>query len=138
MDFKPIFFIRQNLGYLADKLKRFYNSTTIGNDSAKKNIESIILTKSSMRSYISYSTFRVVQLLTTESNNDFSSMEIEIGKISDRLANLANKFESYKKNRTGRLPFQFHYQRIGIRLMFATKIDHDHMSGLTPFPGETA
>jgi len=128
VDYKPIFQIRENLGYLADSLKGHYDSIEIINDKAKGNIEAIHLKKGDFTINISYKTFRVIKTYY-DSNVDLEKFNIELIETKKHIDWLIEKkifkFKSKKEKSVDIEPV-----RIGIRFVFAVKFEQEHIRNI--------
>lgn len=127
VDFRAIFQIRENLGWIADKLKQRYESTAIINDKAKDNIETIVLKRGTLQAFISYSTFRLVESFIVP-EIDFQKWEVELMEIKKNIEKIIkNRLPKVKMGSKKKPAEDLILKRIGIRLRFAVKSDQEHI-----------
>ncbi|MEQ8192467.1 MAG: hypothetical protein ABRQ39_31165 [Candidatus Eremiobacterota bacterium] len=107
--FNPIFKIRENLGVIADNLKKYYNITTI---SKENNEDVVLLIKENITTYFTFSVFKVIEIITEGEIFNFANMVREIKNVPERV-------KSY-----GILGKEMYdLKRIGVRLQFIGSID---------------
>ncbi len=114
--FNPVFKIKQNLGVIADHLKKYYNVTAIKKESSMSNEETVVLirTKEHMTTYFTFSAFKVVQTILKGTKFNFEHMVREVNNVPERVKSYAKILQRDKN---------YNLIRIGVRLQFLGSID---------------
>ncbi len=113
--FKPIFKLKDKLGYIADKLKVHYTETSIINEESKKE-EVINFIKSNIVTYFSFSTFKVVNI-SLRSEFNIEDIVMEINNAPRKITGL-NIFGQKDEDK-----IKFDIERIGVRLEYIGNIN---------------
>jgi hypothetical protein len=114
--FNPVFRIKQNLGVIADHLKKHYNVTAIKKESSMSNEETVVLirTKEHMTTYFTFSAFKVVQTTLKGTKFNFEHMVREVNNVPVRVKSYAKILQRDEN---------YNLIRIGVRLQFLGSID---------------